>query len=180
MCAVLITSKPRLATYASSATANLTESEVSAQLNKILAGASDDELDIIGRFIQRDRCTEGKRQMSARLITSWDDHDFYHCSTVLGPVENCTFCADELAPDEAEDEPAMTIKIRVDSANAEHVRVTVFAGENTLANVGSLCLRVGKYQLFGAALAMGAERTNGALTIVHDDSKFRAMAGERA
>lgn len=33
---------------------DLTEDEVAAQLEKILTGASKDDLDIIGRFIERD------------------------------------------------------------------------------------------------------------------------------
>lgn len=36
---------------------------------------------------------------TARSITTWDDHNIYHLPNVLGPVEGCEFCTEELAPD---------------------------------------------------------------------------------
>lgn len=71
-----------------------------------------------------------------------------------------------------------TIKVRVDSANEEHVRVTLFAGNTgqTLANIGQLCLSVGQYQLFGCALAMGAEQMKRHLTVETDEDAFKLWA----
>lgn len=71
--------------------------------------------------------------------------------------------------------PFTTIKVRVDSANDRHVRVTMFTGEtgHTLANAGQLCLNTGEYQLFSVALSMGAEQMQNHLSVVHEDAEFK-------
>jgi len=63
--------------------------------------------------------------------------------------------------------------VRVDSANTEHVRITLFAGEDTPALIGNLCMKVGEYQILGAALSLGAKATEGHLEVVHQDEFFR-------
>ncbi len=69
----------------------------------------------------------------------------------------------------------MLLKMR-SSKSDSHVYADVFVGEEgqTLAHAGSLCLRTGEWQLFGAALKLGAEQTQGHLTVeiqeVRDDS----------
>jgi hypothetical protein len=51
----------------------------------------------------------------------------------------------------------MRVKMRVDSYTGPHVAVTFFAGEGgTLANIGTLRMRVGEYQSIGRALSIGA------------------------
>jgi hypothetical protein len=74
----------------------------------------------------------------------------------------------------------MRVKMRVDSYNGHHVVVTFFAGEGTLANIGTLCMHTGEYQLIGCALSMGAERMHGQLVIEHEDGVFRKEAQRRA
>ena len=65
--------------------------------------------------------------------------------------------------------------LRVTHVNDEHVRCSLFMNG---ALCGQLCFRVGEYQIFGAALGLGAERTNGHLECDHDDEKFRTHFGE--
>jgi len=64
----------------------------------------------------------------------------------------------------------MKVKMRVDEKDREYVRATLFAGVDTLANIGVLTMRVEEYQLIGAALSLGAERMQGHLTVTHDDT----------
>lgn len=69
----------------------------------------------------------------------------------------------------------MRLKMRVDGANQKHVKVTLFMGERTLANIGSLCLRLPEYQILGAVLSLGAGIVPDHLTVEHDDAVFRQM-----
>lgn len=66
------------------------------------------------------------------------------------------------------------LKIRVDSADEEHVKITLFAGEQgkTLSNIGNLCMSVGEYQIIGAVMSLGAKSSNGHLIMIHDDKAF--------
>ena len=62
---------------------------------------------------------------------------------------------------------SVTIKLEVTQRTEEHVRVSVRAGvrPGSLALAGELCLRIGEYQLLGAALLLGAERMQGQLKV---------------
>lgn len=67
-----------------------------------------------------------------------------------------------------------TLKIRVDGADQRHVKITLFMGHQgrTLANVGSLTMTVGEYQIFGACMSIGAGQSAGQLVVSFDDEKF--------
>jgi hypothetical protein len=67
----------------------------------------------------------------------------------------------------------MKLNLRVDEVAGDHVRCTLFMNR---ANCGDLCFRVGEYQLFGAALLMGADRTQGQLEAKSDDRVFKKWA----
>ncbi|MFH1634072.1 MAG: hypothetical protein ABIG63_08685 [Chloroflexota bacterium] len=69
----------------------------------------------------------------------------------------------------------MICKLRVDSVEGEHVHLKLFCGEQegSLGKCGELIMRIGEYQLFGAALTLGASLSGGHLTMIHDDVKFR-------
>lgn len=60
----------------------------------------------------------------------------------------------------------MIIKLRSEKLG-EHIHDTIFMGEQegSLASVGKLIMRMGEWQIFGAALLLGAERTKGHLTV---------------
>lgn len=53
----------------------------------------------------------------------------------------------------------------------KHARMTVFAGEKgyTLANCGALTMDVGEWQIFGALLLIGAERTGNCDVVCEGD-----------
>jgi len=72
----------------------------------------------------------------------------------------------------------MRVKI-VSEAKGEHVHMTVRAGENegSLGLCGLLVMRVGEWQLFGAALLLGAQRMCGHLQVElpGQDSVVRAL-----
>ena len=70
----------------------------------------------------------------------------------------------------------MHIRIR-SKAIGKHVVARVFCGEDEdhLALAGRLCLRVGEWQLFGAALLLGAARTHGHLTVDSPDDTVVAQ-----
>lgn len=55
------------------------------------------------------------------------------------------------------------LKVRVTEQNKQHVYVTLFMGEEnqTLSNVGGLCMTPTEYQLFGAALSSGGSQDLG-------------------
>lgn len=57
---------------------------------------------------------------------------------------------------------------RLVPASGEHVKTRLFVGEDEdhLAQVGELTFRVGEWQLFGAALKLGAAQTHGHLKVV--------------
>ena len=63
----------------------------------------------------------------------------------------------------------MILKMRHEKMG-KHIHTTFFSGEEncTLANLGTLVMDVGEYQLIGAALLLGAERTNGHLKVLSD------------
>lgn len=70
-----------------------------------------------------------------------------------------------------------TLKMRVDSADDNHIHVTLFAGEEgyTLENIGHLCMSVGQYQIIFAALGIGADAVNRdypRLKFVSDEAEF--------
>jgi len=52
----------------------------------------------------------------------------------------------------------MIFKLRVDSKHHEHIRFTIFAGEQegSLGNCGELCMRVNEYERFKNMLTNGA------------------------
>jgi hypothetical protein len=54
----------------------------------------------------------------------------------------------------------LVIKVRSEKLPGERIRDTIFIGEKgqTLQNAGSIILRVGEWQMFGALLLMGAEQ----------------------
>ena len=56
----------------------------------------------------------------------------------------------------------------------EHVHVTFFAGEEnyTLANIGKLIMSLSDWQLFGAALLLGATHMDGHLKVITDGSEL--------
>jgi hypothetical protein len=71
----------------------------------------------------------------------------------------------------------MTTKIvaRVDHVDAEHVHVSLFVGpsDGTIALSGRLVLRTGEYQVWSAALTLGAKEMGfDHLIVEHDDTKF--------
>jgi hypothetical protein len=72
----------------------------------------------------------------------------------------------------------MICKLKVEAVEREGtcVRATVFMGETeaTLMNCGVLTLRLGAYQLLGAALGLGAQETMGRLSFVSEDDVFVA------
>jgi hypothetical protein len=77
-------------------------------------------------------------------------------------------------------EHALRVRAVVTAANEMHVCVNIFAGRglnSTLAKLGDLCMDVGEYQVFFAALGMGAERTRGHMIFEMDDRIFRAANG---
>ena len=59
----------------------------------------------------------------------------------------------------------MKLHLRLDDITSEHVRETLFIDGR---NAGSLCLSIGEYQWFGAALLLGAERTKGNFEVTFD------------
>lgn len=61
----------------------------------------------------------------------------------------------------------MTLKL-VSDREGDHVHTRLYMGEDKdhLALCGALTFRVGEWQLFGAALRLGADRTQGHLEIV--------------
>jgi hypothetical protein len=64
---------------------------------------------------------------------------------------------------------AMVVKL-VSERNGDHVQQQVFVGEDEdhLALAGTLMFRIGEWQLFGAALALGAKQTMGQLRVLHE------------
>jgi hypothetical protein len=76
----------------------------------------------------------------------------------------------------------MRVKMRVDSYNGHHVVATLFAGEgDTLANIGTLRMHTGEYQLIGVALSLGAKQMHGLpLTVEHEDAVFKEAADRLA
>ena len=67
----------------------------------------------------------------------------------------------------------MIVNLRVDSANNEHIHCTLFMNG---ASCGTLCFRVGEYQLFTTALLMGAQQTRGQLLDQSDKHIFTEWA----
>lgn len=65
----------------------------------------------------------------------------------------------------------MVIKLR-SIRRGEHVHEGVFVGPDRdhLAFAGTLILRIGEWQLFEAALSLGAARTQGHLTVILEGS----------
>ncbi len=66
------------------------------------------------------------------------------------------------------------LKVRVTEQNKSHVRVTLFMGEEnqTLANIGKLCMTPTEYRLFGATLSSGGSRDLGVpLLVIHEGFK---------
>ena len=57
------------------------------------------------------------------------------------------------------------LHLRLDSVNHVHIRETLFFNG---ANCGQLCFNHGEYQIFGAALLLGAEQTRGNLEVTTD------------
>ena len=55
----------------------------------------------------------------------------------------------------------------------KHIRTTVFSGEKgyTLANCGTLTMDVGEWQVFGALLLIGSERTGNCDVICEGDEE---------
>ncbi len=55
----------------------------------------------------------------------------------------------------------------VSDKRGEHVHTTFFMGmENrTPANLGTLVMHIGEWQILGAAILLGAEKTKGQLTV---------------
>ena len=74
----------------------------------------------------------------------------------------------------------LKVTVRVDNANRQHVRATIFAGRGTLAYLGTLTMAVAEYQLIGAALTMGAEQTKGQLQVKHEDQVFKDFVDSTA
>jgi hypothetical protein len=62
-----------------------------------------------------------------------------------------------------------TATFRVDRVEGDHVHCTLFMNG---ASCGNLCFRVGEYQVFGAALLMGAEASGNHLAVYSDDAVF--------
>ena len=64
----------------------------------------------------------------------------------------------------------MIIRLR-DERLGEHIHTRVLIGEDEdhLARSGRLVFRIGEWQLFGAALLLGASQTKGHLTVQHPD-----------
>jgi len=65
----------------------------------------------------------------------------------------------------------MIVKLR-SRRLGEHVHEQVFVGEQegALGLAGELTFRVGEWQLFGAALVLGAEQTSGHLLVLFEGS----------
>lgn len=59
----------------------------------------------------------------------------------------------------------MKLHLRLDHVDGTHIRETLFFDG---ANVGSLMMRHGEYQAFGAALLLGAKQMHGHLEIEID------------
>lgn len=61
----------------------------------------------------------------------------------------------------------MIVKM-VSAKNGEHICTTFFMGKEgqTLANVGTLVQNIGEWQILGAAILLGAEKTKGRLRAV--------------
>lgn len=74
----------------------------------------------------------------------------------------------------------MIIRLR-DERRGNHVHTRVFVGPDHehLALAGQLCLDIGQWQLFGAALMLGAKRTQGQLKIESPDQD-RVVKSEAA
>ena len=72
----------------------------------------------------------------------------------------------------------MVIKLRSE-LRGQHVREAVFGGPDRehLALLGNLTMNIGEWQLFGAALLMGAKQTKGHLTVIleGDQEVVRAL-----
>jgi hypothetical protein len=66
----------------------------------------------------------------------------------------------------------MIIKLR-DERRGPHIHTRVFIGEDEdhLKLTGTLIMDVGEWQLFGAALLMGAQQTKGNLIVQHPDDQ---------
>lgn len=64
----------------------------------------------------------------------------------------------------------LVIKLRAKRLHGDIVEDTIFVGEkgHTLQNVGNLTFHLGEWQLFGAALMMGAKQTGGDLEVIPD------------
>lgn len=63
----------------------------------------------------------------------------------------------------------MRLHLRLDAVSNTHITESVFV-DGALA--GTLCFRHGEYQLFGAALLMGANQTHGDLVVEMDPITF--------
>lgn len=76
----------------------------------------------------------------------------------------------------------MIIRLR-DVRKGDHIHTRVFIGEDVdhLALAGRLVFKVGEWQMFGAALLLGAQQTKGRLVVQHpDDLKIvEGKGGER-
>jgi len=73
----------------------------------------------------------------------------------------------------------MIIKLR-DERQGNHIHTRVFMGEDEdhFKLTGRLVMDVGEWQLFGAALLLGAEQTKGHLIVQHpDDLKIAKEEG---
>ena len=70
----------------------------------------------------------------------------------------------------------MKFKLRSE-LRGPHVNVDVFIGEGHLAHVGRLTMLVGEWQLFGAALGLGAKWMHGQLIVESegDDAVIEAL-----
>jgi len=68
---------------------------------------------------------------------------------------------------------SLVLKWRLLRLSPDHIRVTVFYGEEgmTMQNAGELTLRIGEYQITAAALGIGAEKTKGHLKFETEGEK---------
>lgn len=75
----------------------------------------------------------------------------------------------------------MHVKLRGNVMGDGRIRETVFVGPSphVLQNAGTLVLNVGEWQLFGAALMLGAGRTNGDLAVESNDDEVIAALNEQ-
>lgn len=68
----------------------------------------------------------------------------------------------------------MRIVLRVDSVEGNHVRCSLFMGDNIAAKCGDLCFRRDEYLLFCVALSLGAKNyMKGHLVVEHKDDIYK-------